>query len=319
MDGIYPKKPMLVEKKSEANWGKTFLSIALFVLTFSFLFPQNWGSILLLVLVLIIHELGHFSAMKLLRYTEVKMLFIPLLGAFVHGKKELYSQREKALVLLAGPVPGIIIGALLMYWAGEREDFWMMYTGLLFSILNVLNLLPILPLDGGQLVKVLFFEKQELFQLIFTFISSLIVIAMGWFLSNWMVMLFGFFLGWRVHGFQKMYRIHRDLRADGVNIEQYYAELSDMDYHHIKQVFLKHSHSASRIVEQGMIEETYLNELLSNEVNNILETPLKKDLRLGGKLLFLGIWLACFVLIAWSLTHESSHLAWFINEIQTGR
>ena len=84
-----------------------------------FLFLMN------LLIVLVIHEMGHFIAMKVFKYQNVRMLFIPLMGAFVQGKKSNYSQKQSLIVLIAGPFPGIIIGNLLFWYAnGGRRSFF---------------------------------------------------------------------------------------------------------------------------------------------------------------------------------------------------
>ena len=60
-----------------------------------------------------IHELGHFFAMKYFHYKDLGIFFIPLLGAYVSGSKREVSQKQSAIILLAGPLPGIIIGIAL--------------------------------------------------------------------------------------------------------------------------------------------------------------------------------------------------------------
>ena len=63
-------------------WLRTFLSLVLYVTVYYLLF-RDIRSIALLVLVIVLHELGHYIAMRSFGYSNVKMLFIPMLGAFV--------------------------------------------------------------------------------------------------------------------------------------------------------------------------------------------------------------------------------------------
>ena len=111
---FYPEKPELIEKVSKKNTRNTIFSLLLFIITFSMIGSSDYTFIFYLVSVLVIHELGHFLFMKKFGYTNVKMLFIPLMGAFVEGKKEEYHQKESLIVLLAGPIPGIILGLFLL-------------------------------------------------------------------------------------------------------------------------------------------------------------------------------------------------------------
>ena len=165
---LYPEKPKLIEYQRRNNWSLTFFSMVLFVLLFSYIFIDKMNVILYLVGVLFLHELGHYIGMKKFDYRNVRMLFVPILGAFVHGKKDKYSQRETMLVVALGPIPGAIIGALCIYFSSSLGSPELFLLGVLFSALNVLNLLPIDPLDGGQLLKHLFNRNTELFLFIFS-------------------------------------------------------------------------------------------------------------------------------------------------------
>ena len=120
-----------------------------------------------LLFVLFIHELGHFSFMKKFKYKHVKMLFVPLMGAFVQGKKKIYSQKESLLVVGAGPFPGIILGVILFFLFLSFKMDWLLFLAIMFFLLNIINLLPLAPLDGGQLLKLLLNKSSDLFLLIF--------------------------------------------------------------------------------------------------------------------------------------------------------
>ena len=79
-------KPILEENKK--NWfRKSIISLVLYAFLFYTIFDKNISYMAALLVVLLIHELGHFFAMRLFNYTNVKLFFIPLLGAYVSGKK----------------------------------------------------------------------------------------------------------------------------------------------------------------------------------------------------------------------------------------
>ena len=227
---LYPTKPELIEPKAKGNLALTMFSIVLFIITFLFIFTNEINFVFNLILVLIIHELGHFLLMKLFGYKNVRMLFIPLMGAFVQGSKEEYSQRQSLLVVGAGPFPGIILGLFLIYLAGYYHQVWMMDMAMLFLLLNIINLVPLDPLDGGQLFKLLIRSNHDLFILIFTFFSSLVLIGFGWFIDSWVMMAFGFFMGFRVRTIQNQYNLRRELKEDEVNFHTSYKLLSNRDF-----------------------------------------------------------------------------------------
>jgi Zn-dependent protease len=146
-----------------------------------------------LLATLLIHELGHLLLMKLYKYENIRMLFIPMIGAFVQGNKERYSIKESFFVISAGPFPGIYIGLFFLIFSCFFEITWMFEFSFFIFFLNIINLLPIDPLDGGQLFKLLVYRKRDLFLLIFSSISSLTLIGIGLLINSWLLV----FFGWR--------------------------------------------------------------------------------------------------------------------------
>src|ERR1044071_1590030 len=148
---IYP--PKYLKKEQPANiWLRSIMSLALYLILGYYVFP-SYKTLLLITAIVVLHELGHFAAMKFFRYKDLGIFFILLLGAYVSGTKREVSQKQSAIILLAGPLPGIIIGAVFyliesyspgQYLFGDQAlDFDTM--GFWFIFLNLINLLPIYP------------------------------------------------------------------------------------------------------------------------------------------------------------------------------
>lgn len=292
-DSFYPQKPKLIERERKGHIAITLLSVLLFILSFSLLITDNYTFILILVGVLLIHELGHFALMKVFGYSNVRMLFVPLMGAFVHGKKDIYSQKQSALVLLAGPIPGVLIGLSLLFF-GDVNTEWVLEAGLLFLFLNVLNLVPLDPLDGGQLLKVLFFGKQELFQLLFALVSSLTLIGLGWWMQAWLIVGFGFLLGLRVRSIHKLYIIRRELEEENIDYESVYKDLTDKNFAGIKRVIMDNSPALQSFQEQAPEEK--FNEIMASQVNGVLMSPTKRDASFLFKTISVLIWLGAIII-----------------------
>ena len=66
-----------------------------------------------LIPILLFHEFGHYVAMRVFGYQDLRMFFIPLFGAAVSGRHYNVPGWKKAIVSLAGPVPGIGLGVAL--------------------------------------------------------------------------------------------------------------------------------------------------------------------------------------------------------------
>lgn len=293
---FYPPKPELVEEKPKSGISLTIFSLVLFVMAFLFIASDAIDFIIQLVIVLLFHELGHFLTMKMYGYQNVRMLFIPLMGAFVQGFKTSYSQKESFIVTGAGPFPGVIVGTTLVIISAEFESSWMMTLGLLFLLLNIINLLPLDPLDGGQMFKMFFRKQHELFLMIFAFLSSILMIVAGLWLQHgdsYVLIIFGFLMGFRVRAMQKKYQMHKDLVEEEVNYSTTYKLLSNKDYNKIKSVVLEHTPALRKFIDQVSADES--GPVLASQVNNVLVTPMKLDAGIFFKMLLLFLWIGSFL------------------------
>src|ERR1041385_4328198 len=144
----FPEKPSIQQKGNILL--KSVASILLFVLAYYIFFNKELSFIFILVGVLFIHESGHFIAMKIFKYSDLKMFFIPLLGALVTGKTEMISQRQRGIILLAGPLPGIILGGIFYSIGIHDNNRFIILVANLFIYVNAFNLLPLTPLRSEE-------------------------------------------------------------------------------------------------------------------------------------------------------------------------
>lgn len=290
-DDFYPEKPELIEKKPSRNIAVTVFTLLLFTFSFVLLFQDQLEFVGYLVLVVVIHEFGHLALMKYFGYTNVKMLFIPLLGAFVQGKKDSYSQKQSILVFLAGPIPGVVIGCLLLLISQNNVEWiWLNRPALFFLLLNIINLLPLDPMDGGQIFKVLVRKQNEFFLMVFSLISSLVIIFLGWFIDQWVLMAFGFIMAFKVRALQKSYQMHKDLNEEDIDYSVTYSSLTNKDYSAIRKVLFKYTPGLEKFIQQLPIEEA--DALLASQVNGVLDTPIRKDASLLFKIMTILVWLS---------------------------
>ena len=112
----------------------------------------GWKFAVGFVLLLFVHELGHVLEARRQGIPTSAPMFIPFLGAFIAMKQLPANAWREAQVALAGPIVGGL-GAAAVWLAGEALDSDLLvalaFTGFL---LNLFNLLPIVPLDGGRAV-----------------------------------------------------------------------------------------------------------------------------------------------------------------------
>ncbi len=102
------------------------------------------------VALLFVHEMGHVLAIKAEGGKASLPFFIPFMGAMIAARSFGANAAAEARVGLAGPVLGTI-GAAVCFaiWKQTGHEIWqnLAYVGFL---LNLINLIPVLPLDGGR-------------------------------------------------------------------------------------------------------------------------------------------------------------------------
>lgn len=121
----------------------------------------DWKFTLWLLPVLFFHEAGHWIAMRLFKYRNLRMFFIPFFGAAVTGQHWNVPGWKKAIVSLAGPMPGIFLGCVLTIVAIFVHQPWLNQLALILLLLNGFNLLPVLPLDGGHVLQSVLFCRNR--------------------------------------------------------------------------------------------------------------------------------------------------------------
>ena len=167
-------------------------------------------SLMLLIPVLFFHELGHWAGMRLFGFQDVKMFFIPFFGAAVSGRNRGAESWKEALVLLLGPVPGIIVGCVVAVFSIATESTLLGELALMLLAINGFNLLPLVPLDGGRLFQLILFSRHRYLELAFTLLTSLALLAVAFELRAYVLTIVGVF---NVLGLARQSRLLRQVHA----------------------------------------------------------------------------------------------------------
>ncbi|MBW5446939.1 site-2 protease family protein [Cohnella sp. CFH 77786] len=130
--------------------GKPLWTMALSIGAYALIFP--WTFAVGFVLLLLVHELGHVWAARRAGLPVSAPMFIPFLGALILLKRNPKDAATEAYIGIGGPMLGSA-GAFVCYaiglWSGQPVWHALAYSGF---FLNLINLLPIHPLDGGRIV-----------------------------------------------------------------------------------------------------------------------------------------------------------------------
>jgi Zn-dependent protease len=135
---------LLPKLKLFASAGSMLVSIAAYSVVFGWPFAVGF------VALLFVHEIGHVIQLRREGIKASAPMFVPFLGAVISARSLGDNALAEARVGLAGPVLGSIgAAACVLIWHLTGNDFWraLAFTGF---FLNLFNLLPVVPLDGGR-------------------------------------------------------------------------------------------------------------------------------------------------------------------------
>jgi len=132
-----------------ASGGTMLISLVVYA------FVYGWRYAAGFVALLFIHEMGHYIAARHKGLNVGAPTFIPFVGAWVELKDMPHDAQTEAYVGLGGPLLGTV-GALLCYFAARSYDAdWLLAVSYSGFFLNLFNLIPLSPFDGGRITAVL--------------------------------------------------------------------------------------------------------------------------------------------------------------------
>lgn len=123
------------------------VSLTIFVLAVVINFKYAVGYLCMIA----VHELGHYVVAKFLRLNVVFGGFTPLGAYIVHENTK--SCRENAAIAIGGPLFGTIFGVICYILYYVTKDYTFLVLSFNSILLNLANLIPVAPLDGGQIVE----------------------------------------------------------------------------------------------------------------------------------------------------------------------
>jgi Zn-dependent protease len=129
--------------------GSMLLSLGVYALVFGWRYAAGF------IALLFIHETGHLIAARHRGLAVGLPTFIPFVGAWIELKEMPHDAETEAYVGLGGPLLGTV-GALVCWLLARSYDVpWLLAVSYAGFFLNLFNLIPVPPLDGGRITGVL--------------------------------------------------------------------------------------------------------------------------------------------------------------------
>lgn len=176
-----------------SRWSKTLFVILVSCTAFYLvgLLTFRPSHLIIITGVIFIHEMGHVIAMKCFGYRDLRIVFIPLIGGAAIGRKGSRRGWQRAIISLAGPVPSLLLGygMLLLHFTTSVE--WVGTAAALLIILNAINLLPLFPMDGGQLMNEVLFTRHRYVEAASKMVAAALLLFVGVIAQSTSAMIFG--------------------------------------------------------------------------------------------------------------------------------
>ena len=129
--------------------GFMLLSVGVYALLF------GWWYAVGFVALLLVHEMGHYVAARRLGMNVGLPTFIPFVGAWIELKDQPLSVAQEARIAFAGPLAGTVAAAIVLAFALLQRSSLLMALAYAGFFLNLFNLIPVTPFDGGRIVAIL--------------------------------------------------------------------------------------------------------------------------------------------------------------------
>ena len=110
---------------------------------------------------LVFHEYGHIRAMKYFSMKTKGIYLIPFVGGLAMSDEKINTRWQDVVISIMGPTFGLFLSlaCLVVYWLTGHLFFAGLAT--FNALLNLFNMLPILPLDGGHILKSISFSMNS--------------------------------------------------------------------------------------------------------------------------------------------------------------
>jgi Zn-dependent protease len=154
---VAPPAPQRRERENDP-WplavAKTVGSMLVSVLIYANFLPGGWRFAAGFVALMLVHEMGHVVAMWYYGLSASPPIFIPFLGALINLRQNPPNAKVEAIVGIGGPLAGTVAALVcygLYHYVPALHTGLMLYLAYFGFLLNLFNLLPVPPLDGGRI------------------------------------------------------------------------------------------------------------------------------------------------------------------------
>jgi len=157
---------------------------ALSLAGYSFLY--SWKFAILMLVSIGWHESGHVWAMKKMKLKTKGFYFLPFIGGVSISEDHYSTYGQNAFVSIMGPIWGLLLALFTSaIYLITHNPLWAS-AAVFMTLINLFNLLPTSPLDGGQVLKTIAFSIHKNVGVFFLFLSLAIGAIVFWYFKIWL-------------------------------------------------------------------------------------------------------------------------------------
>ncbi len=260
-----------------------FIKLALAGASFAaYSYMFTWEFAAMLLLMIFIHELGHIWAMKRSGIKTKGIYLIPFVGGAAVAEEEFKTRREEAFIAIMGPWFGFAISLiyLLGYYITDNPIF---AAGCAWCcLINLVNLLPVNPLDGGRILKSLAFSIGNVWGIVFLSFGILAMITMVIFFKVWFFLLLLFFAALELIFEVRNFKFKKQIFELNLDTSKKFKTIIQQEKQEIKQEMsddeIEYQYKTQRLNDLKILEEDVDKEIikLQEEKEFINKLPMTK-------------------------------------------
>ena len=193
-------------------------------------------------------------------------------------------------------------------------NLFLIELALLFIGINLINLLPLDPFDGGRIIGGFYFSKNDQLKMSFTLFSSLTLIILGIVFSLWPIIVFCFVMGFKVRTLQKSAQLHNELTETEVDFKKDYKDLTNREYWMIRKAFIAQNPRLREMIPSGYT--LWENErLLVEQVRQLLRIKIQPDMSTLSKVNCIVLMILLILIPLYIFTNHYEIIQWYIDYV----
>lgn len=214
----------------------------------------TWQFSVIILSMLIVHEYGHIWAMQRCGIKTKGIYLIPFVGGLAVSDGMAKSRWDEVYIAMMGPIFGFALSvvSLIIYYATMDPLFaacasWM-------AMVNILNLFPVTPLDGGRVLKSITLSIDKRVGFAYMLLALLAMLAAVVFLGLWTFVVLIIIGGLELYFEYQRHKIQQTL----TELEKHKPNLTDESAKIVDELIEKHRDTTEKMDGRMMIKSMVL-------------------------------------------------------------